>query len=139
MSVTSEILEKIKKQDPHEFEFHQAAEEVLESLEPTAKKHPEFVKAKIYERIIEPDRVVMFRVPWLDDKGELQVNRDTAFSTTMPSVPTRAAHASTPRSTWESSSSSDSNRYSRTPSRRLPWGAPRAAAILTPRANRTPR
>ncbi|OPY02973.1 MAG: NAD(P)-specific glutamate dehydrogenase [Syntrophorhabdus sp. PtaB.Bin047] len=75
MSVTSEILEKIKKQDPHEFEFHQAAEEVLESLEPTAKKHPEFVKAKIYERIIEPDRVVMFRVPWLDDKGELQVNR----------------------------------------------------------------
>ncbi|HNT43529.1 MAG TPA: Glu/Leu/Phe/Val dehydrogenase dimerization domain-containing protein, partial [Syntrophorhabdaceae bacterium] len=75
MSVTSEILEKIKKQDPHEFEFHQAAEEVLESLEPTAKKHPEFVKAKIYERIVEPDRVVMFRVPWLDDKGELQVNR----------------------------------------------------------------
>ena len=75
MSVTSEVLEKIKKQDPHEFEFHQAAEEVLESLEPTAKKHPEFVKAKIYERIVEPDRVIMFRVPWLDDKGDLQVNR----------------------------------------------------------------
>lgn len=75
MSVTREVLEKIKKQDPHEFEFHQAAEEVLESLEPTAKKHPEFVKAKIYERIVEPDRVIMFRVPWLDDKGDLQINR----------------------------------------------------------------
>ncbi|MDD3845682.1 MAG: NADP-specific glutamate dehydrogenase [Syntrophorhabdaceae bacterium] len=75
MSVTSEILEKIKKQDPYEFEFHQAAEEVLECLEPTAKRHPEFVKAKIYERIVEPDRVVMFRVPWVDDRGDLQINR----------------------------------------------------------------
>lgn len=75
MSVISEVIEKIKKQDPHEFEFHQATEEVLESLEPTTKRHPEFVKAKIYERIVEPDRTVMFRVPWLDDKGDLQVNR----------------------------------------------------------------
>ncbi len=45
------------------------------SLEPTTKKHPEFIKAKIYERIVEPDRVIMFRVPWIDDKGEVQVNR----------------------------------------------------------------
>ena len=69
MSVISEVIEKIKKQDPYEFEFHQAAEEVLESLEPTVKKHPEFVKAKIYERIVQPDRLMMFRVPWVDDKG----------------------------------------------------------------------
>ncbi|HOC45939.1 MAG TPA: NADP-specific glutamate dehydrogenase [Syntrophorhabdaceae bacterium] len=75
MSVISEVIEKIKKQDPYEFEFHQAAEEVLESLEPTVKKHPEFVKAKIYERIVQPDRLMMFRVPWVDDKGEVQVNR----------------------------------------------------------------
>ncbi len=75
MSVISEVIEKIKKQDPYEFEFHQAAEEVLESLEPTAKKHPEFVKAKIYERIVQPDRLMIFRVPWVDDKGEVQVNR----------------------------------------------------------------
>ena len=75
MSVISEVLEKIKKQDPYEFEFHQAAEEVLESLEPTTKKHPEFVKAKIYERILQPDRLIIFRVPWVDDKGEVQVNR----------------------------------------------------------------
>ncbi|MBP1748211.1 MAG: glutamate dehydrogenase [Deltaproteobacteria bacterium] len=75
MSVISEVVEKIKKQDPYEFEFHQAAEEVLESLEPTVKKHPEFVKAKIYERIVQPDRLMIFRVPWVDDKGEVQVNR----------------------------------------------------------------
>jgi len=75
MSVISEVIEKIKKQDPYEFEFHQAAEEVLESLEPTVKKHPEFVKAKIYERVVQPDRLMIFRVPWVDDKGEVQVNR----------------------------------------------------------------
>jgi len=75
MSVISGVIEKVKQQDPNEFEFHQAVEEVLASLEPTAKKHPEFVKAKIYERIVQPDRVIIFRVPWLDDKGEVQVNR----------------------------------------------------------------
>ncbi|MHB8108942.1 MAG: NADP-specific glutamate dehydrogenase [Syntrophorhabdaceae bacterium] len=75
MSLISEVIDKIKKQDPYEFEFHQAAEEVLESLEPTTKKHPEFVKAKIYERIVQPDRTILFRVPWVDDKGEVNVNR----------------------------------------------------------------
>jgi glutamate dehydrogenase (NADP+) len=75
MSVIRDVLEKVKQEDPYEFEFHQAAEEVLESLEPTTKKHPEFVKAKIYERIAEPDRVIMFRVPWVDDTGEVHVNR----------------------------------------------------------------
>jgi glutamate dehydrogenase (NADP+) len=75
MSVISEIIDKIKQQDPYEFEFHQAAEEVLASLEPTTKKHPEFVKAKIYERVVEPDRAITFRVPWTDDKGEVHVNR----------------------------------------------------------------
>ena len=75
MSVIRDVLEKVKQNDPYEFEFHQAAEEVLESLESTTKKHPEFVKAKIYERLVEPDRVIMFRVPWVDDKGVVHVNR----------------------------------------------------------------
>ncbi len=75
MSIIREVIEKVKKRDPHEVEFHQAVEEVLETLEPTTEKHPEFVKAKIYERIVEPDRVIMFRVPWVDDKGDVQVNR----------------------------------------------------------------
>ncbi len=75
MSLIEEIIAKVKKQDPEQREFHQALHEVLESLEPTIKKHPEFVKAKIYERIVEPDRTIMFRVPWVDDRGEVQVNR----------------------------------------------------------------
>jgi glutamate dehydrogenase (NADP+) len=75
MSVIRDVLEKVKQADPYEFEFHQAVEEVLESLEPTTKKHPEFVKAKIYERLVEPDRVIMFRVPWVDDKGVVHINR----------------------------------------------------------------
>ncbi len=75
MSVIQDVIAKVKQIDPNEPEFHQAVEEVLESLEPTTKRHPEFVKAKIYERIVEPDRVILFRVPWVDDKGEVQVNR----------------------------------------------------------------
>lgn len=75
MSILAEIVDKVKRQDPDQKEFHQAVQEVLETLEPTVKKHPEFVKAGIYERIVEPDRQIMFRVPWVDDKGNVQVNR----------------------------------------------------------------
>lgn len=75
MSLIAEIIAKVKQQDPDQLEFHQAVKEVLESLEPTISKHPEFVKAGIYERMVEPDRVVMFRVPWMDDKGQVKVNR----------------------------------------------------------------
>ena len=75
MSVISSVIEKVKAKNPAEPEFHQAVKEVLESLEPTVAKHPEYVKAKIYERIVEPDRTIIFRVQWVDDKGEVQVNR----------------------------------------------------------------
>jgi glutamate dehydrogenase (NADP+) len=75
MSMINELIEKVKVKNPGEPEFHQAVKEVLETLEPTVKKHPEFVKAKIYERIVEPDRAILFRVPWVDDKGEVQVNK----------------------------------------------------------------
>ncbi len=75
MSAVKDVIEKVKKRDPNEPEFHQAVEEVMESLEPTEAKHPEFVKARIYERIVEPDRTIIFRVPWVDDKGEVRVNR----------------------------------------------------------------
>lgn len=75
MSVIQEVIAKTKEKDPAQPEFHQAVEEVLNTLEPTVDRHPEFVQAKIYERIVEPDRVVMFRVPWMDDDGEVHVNR----------------------------------------------------------------
>jgi glutamate dehydrogenase (NADP+) len=65
----------VQEKDAGQPEFHQAVKEVMTTLEPTVDKHPEFVKAKIYERIVIPDRVIMFRVPWVDDNGDVQVNR----------------------------------------------------------------
>ena len=75
MSIIKDVIAKVKQIDPDQPEFHQAVEEVMETLEPTIKRHPEFVKANIYERIVEPERTIMFRVPWVDDKGKVQVNR----------------------------------------------------------------
>ncbi|MGC8926780.1 MAG: NADP-specific glutamate dehydrogenase [Myxococcota bacterium] len=75
MSVISDVIAKVKEKDSSQPEFIQAVTEVMTTLEPTVEKHPEFVKAKIYERIVEPDRVIIFRVPWEDDKGEIHVNR----------------------------------------------------------------
>ncbi len=75
MSVIQDAIARIKQLDVEQKEFQQAVTEVLETLEPTAHRHPELVKAKIYDRIVEPERAVTFRVPWMDDKGEVHVNR----------------------------------------------------------------
>ncbi len=71
----SELIEETKRKNPAEPEFHQAVQEVVESLSLVLERHPEYRKAKIIERIIEPERVIIFRVPWQDDAGELHVNR----------------------------------------------------------------
>jgi glutamate dehydrogenase (NADP+) len=70
-----EFIEQLKAKNPAQPEFIQAATEVLESLELVLQKNPKYLKHKILERITEPERVIMFRVPWLDDRGEIQVNR----------------------------------------------------------------
>jgi len=75
MSMLKEVYAKVKERDPNQPEFLQAVEEVFESLEPTVAKNPAWVKANIYARFVEPDRAIQFRVPWVDDKGEVQVNR----------------------------------------------------------------
>lgn len=75
MSVIQEVVARVKERDPDQPEFHQAVEEVLTSLEPTVARHPEFVRAKIYDRIVEPDRMIIFRVPWEDDQGEIHIHR----------------------------------------------------------------
>jgi glutamate dehydrogenase (NADP+) len=75
MSVIQDVLGNLQEKDAGQVEFLQAAKEVLKSLEPTVDKHPDFVKAKIYERIAIPDRAILFKVPWVDDSGEVQVNR----------------------------------------------------------------
>ncbi|GMU86482.1 MAG: glutamate dehydrogenase [Ignavibacteriales bacterium] len=69
------LITDVKAKNPAEPEFHQAVTEVVESLEVVLKKHPEYRSARILERMVEPERVIMFRVPWVDDQGEIHVNR----------------------------------------------------------------
>ncbi len=70
-----DFMAKLVAKNPGEVEFHQAVEEVVESLVPFLDKNPQYQKVKILERMVEPERVIMFRVPWVDDKGEVQINR----------------------------------------------------------------
>ena len=71
----SDILKMLKAKDPGEKEFHQAVTEVLETVKPLLDRNPEYRQAAIIERIVEPERVIMFRVPWMDDQGQVNVNR----------------------------------------------------------------
>ncbi|HXX63537.1 MAG TPA: Glu/Leu/Phe/Val dehydrogenase dimerization domain-containing protein, partial [Bacteroidota bacterium] len=69
------LLAQVKAKNPNEPEFHQAVQEVTESLDVVLERHPEYRSAKILDRMVEPERVVMFRVPWTDDQGEIHINR----------------------------------------------------------------
>ena len=69
------FMEKVMEKNPGEKEFHQAVQEFAESVMPFIEKNPKYKKAKILERLVEPERQIMFRVPWVDDKGDIQVNR----------------------------------------------------------------
>ena len=71
----SEVLELLSTRDPNQKEFHQAVKEVVESVKPVLDRNPEYRKTAILERIIEPERVILFRVPWVDDQGQVHVNR----------------------------------------------------------------
>jgi glutamate dehydrogenase (NADP+) len=71
----SDIIKLVKDKDPNEREFHQAVTEVVESIQPVLDRNPEYRAAKILERMVEPERVILFRVPWVDDQGDIQVNR----------------------------------------------------------------
>jgi glutamate dehydrogenase (NADP+) len=74
-SFVDTFMADLKAKHPAQPEFHQAVHEVVASLEPVLERHPEYREAKILERIVEPERAVLFRVPWVDDKGQVQVNR----------------------------------------------------------------
>lgn len=75
MTYVERVLENLKKNNPNEPEFHQAATEILNSLAPMVEKHPEYEKAALLERFVEPERVIMFRVPWVDDNGTVRINK----------------------------------------------------------------
>jgi len=74
-SIVQSVYEDVVKRNHGEVEFHQAVREVLDCLEPVLDKHPEYVEARILDRIVEPERQLIFRIPWKDDKGNFQVNR----------------------------------------------------------------
>ena len=71
----NELMERVEKRNPGESEFHQTVREVLSSIEPVLEKRPEYIKAGVIERLVEPERIIKFRVPWVDDNGNVQVNR----------------------------------------------------------------
>ena len=100
------VFADLQKNHPNEPEFLQAVDEVFESLQYVVDKHPEWEEAGLMERFVEPERIIIFRVPWVDDNGKVQVNRGYRVR----SAPTRAVCASIPRSTCPSSSSLASSR-----------------------------
>ena len=69
------VINQVKERNKGDEEFHQAVEEVIKSLEPVLVKHPEYMEESILERLVEPERQIIFRVPWIDDRGQVQVNR----------------------------------------------------------------
>ena len=71
----SDLMARVEKRNPGEIEFHQAVREVLESLEGVLEQNPEYVTSGVVERLVEPERAIIFSVPWVDDKGQVQVNR----------------------------------------------------------------
>jgi glutamate dehydrogenase (NADP+) len=71
----AQLMAEVKAKNPAEPEFHQAVQEVAESIRLVLDRHPEYRNARVFERILEPERVIMFRVPWLDDQGKVQINR----------------------------------------------------------------
>src|SRR5437868_5341380 len=75
MGLVQQVLEIVKKRNPNEPEFLQAVTEVLESIRPVIQRHKKYRDGKVLERLVEPERMIQFRVPWIDDKGQIQVNR----------------------------------------------------------------
>ena len=71
----NDLMARVEKRNPGEAEFHQTVREVLESIEPVLEKRPQYIKAGVIERLVEPERIIKFRVPWVDDNGNVVVNR----------------------------------------------------------------
>ena len=71
----NELMERVVKRNQNEPEFHQTVEEVLASIEPVIEARPEYITSGVLERMVEPERIIKFRVPWVDDNGKVQVNR----------------------------------------------------------------
>lgn len=112
--VVERIYGDVVSRNPAEPEFHQAVREVLDSLSAVLVRHAEYTDLKTIERICEPERQIIFRVPWQDDRGEVHINRGFRVEFSSALGPYKGGLRFHPRSTSESSSSSGSSRSSRT-------------------------
>jgi glutamate dehydrogenase (NADP+) len=93
----SDILETIASRDPWEREFYQAVKEVVESVKPVLDRHPHYPESSVLDRITEPERVVTFRVPWMDDRGKVRTHRGYLVEMNSAIGPFKGGCASTPR------------------------------------------
>ena len=109
-----DLLETVKKRNAGEPEFIQAVMEVFTSLEPVVEKRPDLVEAGVFERIVEPERQIIFRVPWVDDNGKTQVNRGFRVQFNSAIGPYKGVFVYILLYTVVSSSSSDLNRFLKT-------------------------
>ena len=159
MSINHPYLQKVYQQvcarDPHEPEFLNAVNEVLGTLEPVIRRHPEYEAAGLLERLVEPERAVQFRVAWQDDQGKTHVNRGwrVQFNSAIgpykgglrlhPSVNLSIIKFLAFEQTFKNSLTGLPMARARDGQRQRPpacrWAAARGAATLTPRANPTPR
>ena len=127
------------KRNPGEPEFHQAVQEVANTIIPFTLEHPEYRKAQILERMTEPDRVIIFRVTWEDDEGNFRVNRAWRVQFNNSIGPYKGGMRFHPSVTLSVLKFLGFEQVLKNSRRRCPWAAARAARTSTPRARATPR
>ena len=134
------LLENVKKRNQGEPEFIQAVTEVIETLEPVINKRPDLVEAGVLDRLVEPERQIIFRVPWVDDNGKVQVNRGFRVQFNYCNRSLQGRYQTSPlRLLSVLSSSSALSRYSRTALQPSLWAAARAAPTSILRVRATER
>ena len=101
-SSVDEFTSHVKARNPNEPEFHQAVEEVVESIWPVVEQNPRYRAANILGRMVEPERVILFRVPWVDDQGQVQVNKGYRIEMNSAIGPYKGGLRFIPASTWAS-------------------------------------
>jgi glutamate dehydrogenase (NADP+) len=133
------LLGTVKKRNEGEPEFIQAVTEVLESLEPVLDKRPDLIETGILDRLVEPERQIVFRVPWMDDGGKVRVNRGFRVQFNSAIGPYKGGIRLHPSVYLGIVKFLGFEQILKNSLTSLPMGGPRAAPILTPRAKATPR
>jgi len=134
-----EFVANVVAKNPGEPEFHQAVREVVESVMPYCEEHPRYLEAKILERMVEPERVIIFRVPWVDDKGQLQLNRGYRIQMNSAIGPYKGGLRMHPSVNLGILKFLAFEQVFKNALTTLPMGGQKAALILTPKANRIMR